>query len=109
MSMDELEQLRTALAEDLALTGKSLQAIRDMTKEGKIEELMPVWKFQRFVQAVMSSAAGCLIAMDCLMPKESPTIDARIADVIERWKQMGEQDKELVVQKFREAFTRDKK
>lgn len=117
----DIEQLRIAALEDLASAGQLIFSVREMVKEAEYANdfpekpfqkivcgLCPGWRSDRLTSAISEAAAQVLRAMDCLSGKnDSPTTDALVEDLIDRWSKAGARDREAIVSKLREAFTKN--
>ena len=104
MDDPSVEDLRLMLAEDLASIGTALGDIRKGLKSEDIKNLIPRYKRGRFLKSLASARAKILIAMDMLLPKESPTTESMVDDLGERWKHLNETERKQVIVQLREAF-----
>ena len=98
------EDIRLMLAEDLATIGMALGEIRNGLTPEDIDNLLPRYKRDRFIKCLASARTEILRAMDMLLPKESPTTESIVADLIDRWGHLHEHERKKVIAQLREAF-----
>lgn len=102
---DNADDVRIAIAEDLATAGQALAELRQEVTDELLEKLAPPYKRNRFRRAVAEARAAILRAMDCLMPGESPTTEAVLDQLIERWRRAGPIERETIKKALRDEFT----
>lgn len=100
------DEFRSYLAEQLADIGRAILDMKNVVKAQPVNVLMPDWKEQKFHAEMCNAAGSILRVMSCLESNESPTVDALVEELIQRWRKTLTPDKKkLVVDKLRDAFT----
>ena len=107
MDANDIVELRMAIAEDLKHTGAMIMAIKEDVPHDTLEQIMVSWRATRFRRMLCEAATAIIRAMDCLKEDEEFSDDQAVKDVIKRWEEASDKDKEVIVSTLRAAFTKN--
>lgn len=101
-----LEEIRTALANELATLGESILKTKSIWKNSAAPKIMGQWKWAMF-NSELSSASGSILRCIKFVNEEKPLpIDKTVDELIEKFKALTTRKaKEEVCGKLRQAFT----
>jgi hypothetical protein len=100
----EDEELRLLLAERLSLIGKAIGEAGSWLPPEEIDRIIPRYKRELFRECLTTARTSILQALDTLMPRESPTTEALVESILERWKTLTEPDRKRTIEALRAGF-----